>query len=83
MKHIIKIIVNKCFLLCLGLLLVLTNIFSGFAESINFQDCYMPWDYGDSQKSYIYVRPHGSKCYKICENQCRREYRFQLMNSVC
>ena len=71
MKHIIKIIVNKCFLLCLGLLLVLTNIFSGFAESINFQDCYMPWDYGDSQKSYIYVRPHGSRCYKICENQCR------------
>ena len=71
MKHIIKIIVNKCFLLCLGLLLVLTNIFFGFAESINFQDCYMPWDYGDSQKSYIYVRPHGSRCDKICENQCR------------
>jgi len=71
MKHIIKIIVNKCFLLCLGLLLVLTNIFFGFAESINFQDCYMPWEYGDSQKNYIYVRPHGSRCDKICENQCR------------
>ena len=71
MKHIIKTIISKCFLLCVGLLLVITSYSCVFAESINFDDCYMPWEYGDSQKSYIYVRPHGSKCDKICENQCR------------
>ena len=67
MKHIIKIITNECFLLCLGLLLILFNISPANAESVNFQDCYMPWEYGDSQKDYIYVRPHGSRCDKICE----------------
>lgn len=71
MKHIIKTIINKCFLLCVGLLLIVISYSCVFAESIDFQDCYMPWEYGDSQKSYIYVRPHGSRCDKICENQCR------------
>ena len=71
MKHIIKTIINKCFLLCVVLLLITTSYSYVFAESIDFKDCYMPWEYGDSQKSYIYVRPHGSKCNKICENQCR------------
>ena len=71
MKHIIKTISSQCFLLCVGLLLVVISYSCVFAESIDFRDCYMPWEYGDAQKSYIYVRPHGSKCDKICENQCR------------
>ena len=41
------------------------------AASINYQDCYMPWEFGDAEKNYIIVRPLGNKCHKICQNQCK------------
>ncbi len=49
-----------------------TSFFSQYVSAqINFEGCYMPWEFGDAEKSYIYVRPLGDKCHKICENQCR------------
>ena len=41
------------------------------AVSVNYQDCYMPWEFGDAEKNYIMVRPLGNRCHKICQNQCK------------
>ena len=57
--------------LLFSLLLILLISSFGHAFSINFQDCYMPWEFGDAEKDYIMVRPLGNKCHKICQNQCQ------------
>ena len=65
--------VRKIFLMKFVLVVTFfaSGIFQYVSAEINFQGCYMPWEFGDAEKSYIYVRPHGAKCHKICENQCR------------
>lgn len=70
MKNIKNIFQVKIILL--NIIFFASVFFQCVNAEMNFQGCYMPWEFGDAQKSYIYVRPLGDKCNKICENQCEK-----------
>ena len=68
----------KCKLIFFILINLLAYSFAN-AVTINYKDCYMPWEFGDANRNYIIVRPLGNKCHKICQNQCKEFSRLSTI----